>query len=94
MEVSEHVEKLAADLAKSEAEAQRQKVRARKARKSFEGLRDLGVIGFLECQTLAGRYDALVTGFEADLYKLHADLTKRAQELNVDLPSIMGGGDR
>lgn len=94
MEVNEIIEKLAADFAKSEAEAQRQKVRARRARKHFEALRDAGVIGFLECQTIAGGYDALTTQFEADLFHLHRELTKRARELDVDLPSVMGGGDR
>lgn len=93
-EVSEIIEKLAADFAKSEAEAQRQKVRARRARKHFDALRDAGVIGFLECQTIAGGYDALTTQFEADLFRIHRELTKRAQELKVDLPSVMGGGDR
>lgn len=94
MEVHEIIEALAADFAKSEDEARRQKVRARRARKHFEALRDAGVIGFLECQTIAGGYDALVTQFDADLYALHRRLTQRAQELGVDLPSTMGGGDR
>ncbi len=37
-------------------------------------------------------YDSLVTQFEADLFALHRKLTVRAQELGVDLPTVMSGG--
>jgi hypothetical protein len=53
-----------------------------------------GQIGFLEYQRTAAAFEAMVSEHEAQTYAMHAELTKRAQELGIDLPQTRGGGDR
>lgn len=66
----------------------------RDLREVFEAIRDGGHIGGLETQALAGEADALATDFEAAVYRMHAALTKRADELGIDLPAPRSGGGR
>jgi len=76
----------------SEDAAREIKQKFRKLRKMFETIRDGGVIGALECQALSCECDALATDFEAKIWSLHSRLTKRAQELGIDLPQTRDGG--
>lgn len=51
-------------------------------------------IGFLEYQSRSAAFEAMLSSHEAETYAMHAELTKRAQALGVDLPQPRGGGDR
>lgn len=77
----------------ADAEAKAAKIRKafRQLRDMFETIRDEGHIGGLECGAMACECDALATRFEADVWALHSKLTKRAQELGIDLPLRDGG---
>lgn len=77
---------------KAEESARHIKAEFRELRKVFASIRDEGHIGGLECEALSGEADALATKFEADLYAMHSRLTKRAQELGIDLPAPRSGG--
>ena len=50
-----------------------------------------GVIGFLEYQTRAAAFEATLSDFEARTFRMHSDLTTRAQELGIDLPQPRDG---
>jgi hypothetical protein len=92
MTVEEAVAKGADTFAQAEQRAHWIKKNFRDLREVFEAIRDGGMIGGLETQALASEADALATVFEADIYRLHAELTARAKELGIDLPSIESGG--
>jgi len=90
----EAVQKIADAMADAEGKAGsiRQSIRATKD--AWEALRDGAVIGALEMQARFRGLDALATEFEANLFVSHAEMTRRAQELGVDLPGVFGGGGR
>lgn len=92
MTTEDAVAKIAKVFGDAEAEALKIKAGMRANRKAFEAIRDEGVIGALECETLSGACDVLATRFEVDLFALHRALTVRAQELGIDLPQPRSGG--
>lgn len=95
MNTSEAVAKAAEIFDKAEQRARTTKTQFRQLRKLFEVIRDDGHVGGLECQAVAGKCDALVTKFEADIWALHRELTVRARDLGIDIPSTLrDGGDR
>lgn len=91
MTVEEAVAQGASAFEYAETKARKIKAEMRGLRDVFKTIRDAGLIGGLEAEALAGRCDALATQFEANLYSLHSDLTKRCQELGIDLPSPPSG---
>lgn len=92
MEVSEAVGLGAEVFADAESKARKIKERFRELRKVFEAVRDAGHIGALECQELASDLDAFATAFEAGVWARHSRLTRRCQELRIDLPQPKSGG--
>lgn len=74
---------------------------ARGVKENFRGLRDVfmvingaGKIGSLEMQALSSEADMIATEFEAKVWAMHQKLTKRAQELGIDLPMPRSGTGR
>ncbi len=92
MTVEEAVAKGAEIFAEAEQRAHWIRKNFRDLREVFEAVRDGGHLGGLETQALAAQADALATSFEAQLYTMHADLTRRAQEAGVDLLAPRSGG--
>lgn len=82
----------AASFEKAESYAKEIKADFRDMRTVFEAIRDEFHIGGLEAQALAGRVDALITQFEADLYVEHSYLTELAKAKGIDLPQPKSGG--
>lgn len=94
MSTKEAVAKGAEIFAEAEQRAHWIKRNFRDLREVFEAVRDGGHIGGIETQALAAEVDALATQFEADVYRLHAALTRRAADLGIDLPAPRSGGGR
>jgi rRNA maturation endonuclease Nob1 len=94
MTVNEAVDKGAEIFADMEAKAKEIKQRSRELREVFETIRDAGLIGNLETTAITMEAEALTKKFEADLYVFHSQLTQRCKALGIDVPTIMGGGDR
>ena len=92
MDVSEAVAQGAATFADAEDSARKIKKTFRDLRSVFEAIRDGGHIGSLECQALSGDADALATKFEADVWAMHAHLTRRCEALGIELPQPRSGG--
>lgn len=94
MTVEEAVAKGADIFEKAEASAHKIKKGFRDLREVFETIRDAGHLGGLETQALSAEADALATQFEASIYRMHAHLTKRAQDIGIDLPAPRSSGGR
>ncbi len=92
MTLEEAVAKGAEIFAEAEQRAHWIKKNFRELREVFEVVRDAGHLGGLETQALASQADALATSFEAEIYTMHADLTKRAKDAGIDLPAPRSGG--
>lgn len=90
--VDEAVETMAGHFANWEKWAAKAKKNARDMKAGFAIIRQQGGLGGLESLALATALDAMATRHEAEIYEMHADLTKRAKELGIDLPSIADGG--
>jgi hypothetical protein len=60
----------------------------------FETIRDDGHISNFECKALKLEAKAIVTNFKAAVYAFHAKTTQRAQLKGIDVPQVLGGGDR
>lgn len=59
-----------------------------------EGARPLGGLEVMELQAIARSLAGEAAAVELKVVSYHRLLTTRARELGIDLPSIMGGGDR
>lgn len=92
MTVEEAVALIAEAFADAETKAKAIKHDFRATKEAFETIRDAGHIGGLEAQSYTRGLDKLATGFEADLFGLHAMLTEKAKAASIDLPSIASGG--
>lgn len=51
-------------------------------------------MGYLESDRIASDFESMVARHRAETFAMHEALTKRAQELGIDLPQTRGGGDR
>lgn len=91
MDVVDGIQFGADAFAEAEDAAKRNRKAGREMRQMFEAIRDAGKIGGLEAGSLACEVDAMFTRHEAEIWTMHAKLTKRAQELGIDLPQRDGG---
>jgi hypothetical protein len=92
METEEAVQKIADAMSDAEGKASSIRASIRATKEAWEALRGNFVIGGLEMQARFRGLDALVTQFEANLFAAHAEMTRRAGELGVDLPQPLSGG--
>ncbi len=76
---------------RAEKAAARSRKDGRDMRGMFEIIRDEGVMGGLEAGALACEVDEMFTRHEAEIWAMHSRLTKKAQELGIDLPQRDGG---
>lgn len=90
--VGEAVETMAEHFANAEKAAAKFKKAAREMKEGFKIIREQAGLGGIESHALATGLDAMATRHEAEIYAMHADLTERAKELGIDLPSIADGG--
>ncbi len=57
-------------------------------------VRDGGHLGGIETMQLTAHYSITINSAYAHIADLHQEVTKKAQEKNIDLPSIESGGGR
>jgi len=62
--------------------------------KVFAAVRDGGNLGAIECMQLTASTGAKVNYALGTIAELHASLTEKAKEKNIDLPVPMSGGGR
>lgn len=94
MDVNEAVAKGAQIFADVEEKAEEIKASLRELRSVFQAVRKAGHIGNLECLALTQSMAALGDKFAADVLEKHSLVTRRCQDLGIDLPQPRGGGDR
>lgn len=92
METAQAVQDLANVFADAEASARKIKNDFRSARKLLETISANEGNGALKAQAAASVMDMIATGFEAEIWRLHSELTEEAKARGIDLPSLRDGG--
>lgn len=92
MTTQDAVQAGAAIFADVEAKARSVKDQFRSLRKILETINANGDSGALDTQAFAAEADALATQFEADIWDMHRRMTRKAEELGIDLPALREGG--
>jgi hypothetical protein len=94
MTTEDAVAAIAEVMADAEGKAVQVRNKVRGLKEKFEAIHANGDAGYLATKSFFTELDALATKFEADLFDAHRRMTIYAQERNIDVPGIQGGGGR